>query len=334
MQAPKFWQKSDRKSIASIMLLPFAFIYKYIGIIRGEFVKPYKANIPVVCIGNIVAGGAGKTPVALFLGKYLKEKSVDIHYLSRGYGAKLSGVIRVDINSHSAIDVGDEPLLLAEIAPTWIAKNRVEGVKAAMASGADIIIMDDGFQNPYLHKDLSLVVVDATVGFGNGKIIPSGPLRETVENGLSRADGVILIGDEEMPVELSSFDNNKIYHAGLKPDKNWVDNSDNYIAFAGIGRPNKFFSSLKSAGLKINQCHSYSDHYNYKKNDLEYLQKEAKKHSSKLITTKKDILRISKELRKNIAVFPIMLYCHDSRKIHQIILKILTDNGIKYEQKK
>ena len=332
MQAPKFWQKSDKQSIASIMLLPLALIYKNIGLMRQKLVNQYKANIPVICIGNIVAGGAGKTPVALYLGQYIKKKSINIHYLSRGYGAKLSGVIKVDINNHSAIDVGDEPLLLAEIAPTWIAKNRVDGVKAAVDSGADIIIMDDGFQNPYLYKDLSLVVVDTAVGFGNGKIIPSGPLRETIKNGLSRADGVILIGDEEMPVELSKFDSDKIYHATLKPDIDWVNDGGKYVAFAGIGRPSKFFSSLKLAGVKISQCYSYGDHYNYKNSDLEYLRKKAKQYSAKLITTKKDILRISKQQRKDIAVFPIMLYCRESKNFHRQVDKILTDNGIKYEQ--
>ncbi len=332
MQAPKFWQKSDKLSIASIMLLPLALIYKNIGLMRQKLANQYKANIPVICIGNIIAGGVGKTPVALYLGQYLKEKYVNIHYLSRGYGAKLSGVIKVDINNHSAIDVGDEPLLLAEIATTWIAKNRVDGVKAAVASGADIIIMDDGFQNPYLYKDLSLVVVDAAVGFGNGKIIPSGPLRETIKNGLSRADGVILIGDDEMPNELLKFDSDKIYHAILKPDIDWLNNDGDYIAFAGIGRPSKFFSSLKSAGVKISRCYSYGDHYNYKNSDLEYLRKKAKQYLAKLITTKKDILRISKHQRKDIAVFPIMLYCHDNENLHRQINKILTDNGIKYEQ--
>ena len=202
MQAPNFW-RGPGPSVASLLLSPAAHIYGLLGRIRNNFSVPWRASVPVICIGNLVAGGAGKTPVVLKLIDMLKQRGIKPHALSRGYGGTLTGPMQVDPSRHNYRETGDEPLLLAKHAPTWIAKDRVLGAQAATeaATDAEAIIMDDGFQNPALAKDLSLVVVDGNYGFGNGHLIPAGPLRESIKDGLRRAHAVVLIGADSAGVE-------------------------------------------------------------------------------------------------------------------------------------
>lgn len=324
MKAPAFWgvAAKGKGRFLSVLLLPLSYLYRGAGLLREKFTSPYKLGIPVVCVGNLTVGGTGKTPVALAFGKYLLSCDIKLHYLSRGYGGHMLGPIKVDCNAHTAKDVGDEPLLLATVAPTWVSKDRVVGAKAAVAAGAKLIIMDDGFQNPSLQKDLSFIVVDAGVGFGNGAVLPAGPLRETVGKGLSRADAAILIGDGEMPVELEGI---ATYRARLKPIDVSQFGQGNYLAFAGIGRPEKFFNTLQRSGIKMVGNHSFADHYTYTNGDLKKLHAEAKKHSAKLITTEKDFARLTPDQRKDVAAFPVVLYWDENNSPYDLLMKALSD---------
>ena len=193
MRAPIFWKD---KGLLSTALLPASAIFYGLAQARKMGVTPKEFTAKIICIGNLVAGGAGKTPVALALGEMLKKLGRNAHYLSRGYKSRNSGIMRVDLSRHNARDVGDEPLLLAELLPTGVAKDRASGAQAAVKAGAEIIIMDDGFQNPYLHKDVSLLVIDGHYGYGNGRLIPAGPLREPFASAMQRANAVIMIGED------------------------------------------------------------------------------------------------------------------------------------------
>lgn len=306
----------------STLLLPLSCLYAGVGLLRQKLATPYRAIIPVICIGNLVAGGTGKTPVALALGKYLKSRGINVHYLSRGYGGQLRGPVKVDSATHGATDVGDEPLLLATVAPTWVSKDRVAGARAAELAGADVILMDDGFQNPGLQKDFSFIVVDAAIGFGNEAVIPAGPLRETIAKGMARADAVILIG---VGGETLKFEGIPTYRGHLKAMGDWQKDEGSYVAFAGIGRPGKFFTSLQEAGVKIAARHSFADHHNYTMDDLAVLQAEAVKHSAKLITTEKDWVRLSGNQREDIVTFPVVLDWDKDQSPYELIVKVLSD---------
>mgnify|MGYP000638645222 CR=1 FL=1 len=193
MRAPDFWQPG-KGGFAAMALAPLGRVYAAAGAARRAAARPWKAPVPVICIGNLVAGGAGKTPVALDFGKRLIDSGETVHFLSRGYGGTEKGPLRIDPAIHTCQAVGDEPLLLARLAPTWIAADRRLGCQAAVAAGAGIVIMDDGFQNPTTVKDLSVIVIDGGYGFGNGRVMPAGPLREPVAAGLKRAQAVVVIG--------------------------------------------------------------------------------------------------------------------------------------------
>ncbi len=182
------------------LLAPLGTAWDAAGKVRRAVARPYRAPVPVICVGNLVAGGAGKTPVVLALAAEIAASGVAAHIVTRGYGGRLAGPLRVDRSRHDAAAVGDEALLLAAASPAWVARNRAEGVRQAVAAGAAAILLDDGFQNPGVAKDLSLVVVDAAYGFGNRRVIPAGPLREPVEAGLARADAIVLIGEGDAPI--------------------------------------------------------------------------------------------------------------------------------------
>jgi len=192
--APRFW--ADPPGILANLLMPVAAAWDAAGRLREQLSRPYCSPIPVICVGNLVAGGAGKTPVALALAANLATRRVAVHVVTRGYGGSFGGPVRIDPGRHDAATVGDEALLLARRAPCWVARNRASGIRAAVAAGAHAVVLDDGFQNPTINKALSLVVVDAIYGFGNGRIIPAGPLRENLARGLARADAVVLLGTE------------------------------------------------------------------------------------------------------------------------------------------
>src|SRR5947209_10030666 len=214
MRAPEFWHEPP--GLAANLLAPVGAAWDLAARLRRAVARPYRAPVPVLCVGNLVAGGSGKTPIVLSLAGMLREAGIAVHIVTRGYGGDLAGPVRVDPDRHDAIAVGDEALLLAASAPCWVARDRAAGSAAAAEAGAAIILLDDGFQNPSVAKDLSLVVVDSEYGFGNGRVMPAGPLREPVAPGLARTDAILLIGDAPAPQELGAVPC-PIFRAALEP---------------------------------------------------------------------------------------------------------------------
>jgi tetraacyldisaccharide 4'-kinase len=269
-------------------------------------VTPGRVALPVVCIGNLVAGGAGKTPVALAVAALLRERQP--HFLTRGYGGRLRGPVRVDPSRHSAADVGDEALLLAASGPTWLARDRLAGARAAAAAGAGLIVMDDGFQNPGLHKDHSLIVVDGATGFGNGRLIPAGPLRERPEAALQRARGIVLIGADRTGLAKRLPKTVPVFGARLAPTPDAETLAGCRVAaFAGIGRPQKFFDTLTELGCAIVLQRGFADHHRYSDSEIEELAFEAAAREAILVTTAKDTVRLAPDQRALVRTVDIVL---------------------------
>jgi tetraacyldisaccharide 4'-kinase len=284
------------------LLTPFGALYGLSVRARLQRARPFRSKARVVCIGNLTAGGSGKTPIAIAIGHALAARGKQIVFLSRGYGGRLRGPIRVDPAQHSASDVGDEPLLLAAHGTVIVARNRAEGARLADTLGAEIIVMDDGFQNFGIAKDLSLVVVDAESGFQNGRLIPAGPLREDVAQGLARADGIVLMGQGAPP--LPSFAG-PILSAHLVPTAPDALRGRSVFAFAGIGRPQKFFQTLRMIGAEIVAAQSFPDHHRFSATELSVLKAAAQRANALLVTTEKDFVRLDAIARQSIVPVPV-----------------------------
>lgn len=323
MKAPEFWNhKSGRESAPVIrtILSPIGWIY-------GKFVSKninnsieYDSGVPVICVGNATLGGTGKTPVTIYILKSLRRLGLNAVGLTRGYGGQEKGPILLN-DKHTSIDVGDEPLLLAEHAPVWVSAGRDDGAKAAVSNGASIIIMDDGHQNQLLKKSLSLLVVDAEIGFGNGKIFPAGPLRENLNESLKRSDAIILMkpNKDYKPDTflLRQLRDKVLIHAYLKPTS--ILPKGKLYAFSGIGRPNKFFDSLRNYGGNIIEAISYSNHYQYKDIDIENLFVLASEYGASLITTEKDYVRLPKGYRKGVHKWPVSVHFEDELTLRRLL---------------
>lgn len=295
LKSPNFWQKKN--TFLGKVLSPLGGIYAW-GLRRKlKKTKPYRSKIPVVCIGNLVMGGVGKTPLAVSVAEYFKMNGMRPVFLTRGYGGGLSNVL-VDLDKHTAKDTGDEALLLARIAPTIVDADRARGAKTAEKIGADVIIMDDGFQNPQLVKDLSFVVFDGRYGFGNGKVFPAGPLREPVEDGLQRADAFIVVGKDKAGIKEwidKRFMSLPFIGTHIEQDVAKIAqlSGKKVFAFAGIGYPDKFFDMLKDYGCEVVETQAFSDHYPYTDEDMTDLIARADKLEAILVTTAKDGVRIA-----------------------------------------
>ena len=301
MRAPDFWwdQKPDFRATA---LAPLAALYGAIAA-RRMARRGVAVDAPVICIGNFVAGGAGKTPTALEAARVLRQLGERPFFLSRGYGARSANrtPLRVDFERHNSTQVGDEPLLLALQAPTIVCTDRIAGAQACVRAGASVIVMDDGLQNPALLKDLAIAVIDAGAGVGNGLCIPAGPLRAPLEAQFSHIDAVLLIGQNSsfgpgQDVAESARDHAIPALTGvLAPDPEQAADflGRRVVAFAGIGRPEKFFDTLRSAGAVLTASHAFADHHVYSKTELERLRAEAKSTGALLVTTAKDHARLA-----------------------------------------
>jgi tetraacyldisaccharide 4'-kinase len=303
MNEPYFWKKLPPKSRASAPLTrwalsPLAMLYGWAGKRRIEKATPADIGIPVICVGNLTLGGAGKTPVTAAVRKHLAMHELRVASLSRGYGGTETGPLKVDTGKHTAAQVGDEPLMLAATGEAWISKDRVAGAAAMKAAGVQIIVMDDGHQNPTLKKTLSFVVIDAAEPFGNGDVFPKGPLREKVSRGLSRADAIVLMGDGVVPEADNSGKAVLRAHlaplVAIKPGK--------YVAFAGIGRPQRFFDSLRAMpGVELAEAIPYPDHHAFGNADIDYLMKLSSERDARLITTDKDHVRLPPAVKSKVA---------------------------------
>ena len=307
MKAPQFWTYGSR-SLAQTALLPFSCLYNSISSKRANKRAQYKARIPVICIGNLIMGGAGKTPTAIAIAQELILQGKKVVFLSRGYGGSEEGPVLVE--DHSVQQVGDEPLLLKQTAPVCISKDRVKGAKFCEEQGFDVILMDDGFQNPALHKDCSLLIIDGGYGHGNEKVFPAGPLREDLESGLKRADGIIMIGSDEtnclVRVRALSPDI-QTQRALIQADPRPELMGQKVIAFAGIGRPKKFYQTAKEMGCQLCATVDYKDHHHFSEKDLKQLRDLSAQLKAQLITTEKDWVRLPKEMQKEVEFLKISL---------------------------
>ncbi len=321
MKAPEFWQRRQG-GLTAMVLSPLGGLYGLAGNLRRTFTTPWQPAVPVICIGNVVAGGAGKTPVAFEIARRLQGLGKSVSFLSRGYGGSETGPHKVDPEVDRADQVGDEPLLLSRCAPTWVSHDRVAGVKAA-SGDTDVIIMDDGYQNPSVAKACSLLVVDGRYGFGNGHLIPAGPLRESPERAVARADGVVIVGPDDAGVgEVVSGLSLTLpqLRATIVPGPE-IEKLDGQkvTAFAGIGQPEKFFKTLTDAGCDVVSSRAYPDHHPYTLTDLDHLRSLAGDAESLLVTTEKDRVRIPPTQGDGIEVLTITLQWEDEAALNSLL---------------
>ncbi len=308
LKAPLFWYK--RRSFWPFFLFPFAKIWQWAGRKRMQK-NGYDASIPVICVGNINMGGVGKTPTVIWLVQELNALGKNPLILTRGFGGREKGPTEVTA-SQTAEDVGDEALLLSMFASVVVAKNRAEGARFAENLGADIIIMDDGFQNPDLKKDISIIVLDGEIGLGNGQIFPAGPLRESLSDASERADCFLLIGEDRKEIA-NRILGKPIVKAEIKPIEMGLDWRDQaVVAFAGIGRPEKFFATLQKLGARLVKKIALGDHQKISMHLLTRLEKEAKSANAKLVTTEKDAARLPTNWRGEVVSLPVRLVPHES----------------------
>ena len=298
MRAPAFW---DRDGPASRLLSPLGAVTAAITARRAG--RPgWEAPVPVFCCGNATLGGAGKTTVALDLGARLRAQGRVVHYLSRGYGGQVRGLLRVNPLVHDARFVGDEPLLLAQVAPVWVGADRAAAARAAIKAGAEVLVMDDGLQNPSLRGRHSALIIDGGSGFGNLRLFPAGPLREPVRAAGGRCDLAMLIGPDEHGALAALPPTLPVLRGSLVPVGAEAVAGQRVHGFAGIGRPDKFFDGLVQAGAVLTRCIGFGDHHRYTVAEVERLLRRAARDGAVAVTTPKDAVRISPVLRAQITV--------------------------------
>jgi tetraacyldisaccharide 4'-kinase len=324
-EAPEFWNLRSGPGSAPLrrtLLTPLSWVYQSGAALRAATTRPYRAPVPVVCVGGVTLGGAGKTPVAIAILQHLRSKGVEAHGLSRGYGGRRSGPLLVDPEAHDARDVGDEALLLARAAPTWIAKSKVAGLRAAARAGAGFVVLDDGYQNPTIHKDLNLVLIDAASGLGNGRVFPAGPLRESARSAMRRADAVVLVSTGPDPDRRGAWKNYLPRNAPVlevEISPYGPGPAGPALAFAGIARPEKFFDSMLRWGAEVKATMSFPDHHPYSAADITRLRDNARRLNALLLTTEKDYVRLPRDARKLVHFWPVTAKFKDPAALNALL---------------
>ena len=307
MKTPEHW--SHRGPVA-MALLPLTPVWWLAGHLRQRFATAYRASVPVICVGNLTAGGAGKTPLVAWLFDRLAARGWQPAILSRGHGGSVTTPLWVDPAEHDAAICGDEPLMLADGRDVLVSRDRARGARIIAERGLhDVILMDDGMQNPYLVHDLTIGVFDGAAGIGNGWLIPAGPLRTPLGEGISKIDLAVINGDDETRIASRLGQTMPVFTARLQADTTAIDELGDtpLLAFAGIGRPARFFKSLEAAGGNIQRRLSFADHHPYSQHDLAQIQEDAQRHGAAMITTKKDWMRLPSDWRAKVAMLPVSM---------------------------
>lgn len=332
MKAPKFWQyqyakpnnEDEEKSrlsfrsiiniLLAILLAPLGEVYNFFTQKRINHKNPYRANIPVICMGNITAGGNGKTPTAIAIAQMLQKQKKQVCFVSKGYTGTINKKmpVIVDSNNHTADQVGDEPLLLSQVAMCIVCDSRERALIMAENLQVDVIIMDDGFQDGSIYKSHNIIVVDAMQEFGNGYCIPAGPCREKIEPALMRANACILIGDDKHHLQEFIEQFIPVIKASIKPKK--FSCKKGIFAFAGIGNPSKFYKSLREIGFKDFATRDFKDHHKYSKKDLDKMPKD-----KQLVTTSKDFVKLPLDVQKKVKVLEIALKFEDLKLLKEVL---------------
>ena len=331
LSTPRWWyRRGDLPSpVTRALLTPLSWIWAASTARRIARARPADPGAPVICVGNLTVGGVGKTPIVRELLLILRARGVPAHGLSRGYGGREAGPLRVDPQRHDAAQVGDEPLMLAQDFPFWISRDRVAGARAAVAGGARAVIMDDGHQNPDLRKTLSLVVVDGETRseewpFGDGAVFPAGPMREPLAIGLARADAVIVLLPEDLPEAdpdlLALLSSKPVLIARLEAAAPPPPGPQ--LGFAGIGKPWKVERALKAAGCDLVDFAPYPDHGVYDEATLRFLEGRARDLGAELVTTEKDWIRLPPAWRKKVSAWPVRARFEDPAALNAILERV------------
>lgn len=318
---PRFWDYGPSTStgaLASFLLSPMARLTT--ALTRRRVARTgFAAPVPVLCCGNLTLGGTGKTILARDLARRLRARGIAVHILTRGYGGRARGPLRVDPRCSASL-VGDEPLLLAEVAPVWIGADRAASAHAALAAGAEVLLMDDGLQNPTLEKSFSFLVIDGGSGFGNGRVFPAGPLREPIGVGARRVQAAVLIGKDQTDARRRLPADLPVFGARLAPEPEARRLAGSrVVAFAGIGRPGKFFASLEEVGAVVLSRHTFPDHHRYRAAELARLLARAEREDALLVTTAKDRVRLPVPLRERVTILSVHLIWDEPSRLMRLI---------------
>ena len=328
LKTPAFWYRkaTSPPPIQELLLRPASTLYACGHTLNQYFTTPYQSKLNVICVGNAVTGGSGKTPVSIALANLLKTHTPSLNscFLSRGYQGKMNGPALLEPDRHTPEDAGDEPFLLSQSAPCYISKNRAEGLRhIEKTSHHNTVILDDGLQNRSVHKTINLIVIDGMAGFGNQKLFPAGPLREQLDDAFEKTDAFILVGKDHRNIQAILPDDTPLFLAHVQPGiPDDLPTNKPLVAFAGLGRPEKFYLMLHDMGYEIAGWHPYPDHYAYTEKDIKILRQDAEEKQAQLVTTEKDYIRLKD--KQNIAHIPISIKFQDEALLASFIKDKIT----------